>query len=1051
MPVACVASRPDGRLACRTSDGLALVDPAALEVVRRVRLDVAARRGRTLAALRDGRVVVATAGEPLAVWDLDEGVVRARWRAHTGQTVTVAAAADLVASGGTDHRVRLWDPTSGTCVAEMAGHGAWVTSVAIDGAGGRVVSASADGTLRVWSRDGVCERVLSGHTGPVHAVVVDRLGERAVSGGADGTVRVWDLASGEAVRTFGGHSGPVEDVELVDGGLGAVSVGPHTVRVWDLERMTSSRQLRPKVRASDVEPIADGRTVAIAAGQEVLVVSLDLSESRRLPWALAAPESSVVLSDRSAEVAVLLDAARWALEDGRAMDAVEPLRAARRIEGFELDDQILALWSRVIAELPTAGLRTVAELRPLHVDGHVFVGAAFADGDSGLVAADTAGGVWRWLGRDGAGPRCMGTHDAPLGAIAGDPERRTAVTGDRAGQIRSWDLTAAGELTRVALDGSGITGVSMAPDGSVVGVSDDGRLWSWSVGDRVVREIGRAAAPLAAVACSPDGRRAVVGGWDDTATVWDLERGYELAALHGHHGALTAVAWMPDGRQVVTAATDGSVRVWDVASGACRRSIEAHRGEVADVAVGRGGRWIVSAGRDGAVTMWDPRSGVALAAVETGGRPVAAVAVSAAGDQLAAVFGDGSVRRWYVDHEPGEPLPDRWDDRAQPLLEARLTRWERDAGVVELPADAVEILESELMRHGYGRPRRSVLERHLQRLVETWPERRRAFEEQRDRRRTDLRRGEQRARAAALASPMTRNLGLKLVAAAAVLVALLLLVASLRTPTSDTVHPNRVLWPLVEAQFSERGARFRQATWVVSYQGSTVNQQPATADDCPVERRVTDLRMVLRAEEVADGPADEASASDGFRDDYRHAVQCVARMADDRTVRDVLARLRAGLVPHRQHDLVTVLIGAGERSLERLDEALGSGDVDVRHAAAFALAHLRSSAGRDRLVAALDDPRSTRVEAASFVLRELIVSGAIPADDAFETVRRLAASVDPRVRAQAVRALVLFERRGPAARVLEQALEDSEPEVRRTAEETAVSLREAKLQELFGR
>ena len=85
------------------------------------------------------------------------------------------------------------------------------------------------------------------------------------------------------------------------------------------------------------------------------------------------------------------------------------------------------------------------------------------------------------------------------------------------------------------------------------------------------------------------------------------------------------------------------------------------------------------------------------------------------------------------------------------------------------------------------------------------------------------------------------------------------------------------------------------------------------------------------------------------------------------------------------------------------------------------------------------------------MLRELIVSGAIPEGDAFETVRRLTASVDPRVRAQAVRALVLFERRGPAARVLEQALEDSEPEVRRTAEETAVSLREAKLQELFGR
>lgn len=1049
-PVACVVSRSDGRLVCRTTSGLALVDPEAREVVRRVRIEESPRRGRTLAALPDGRIVVASAGEPLTVWDLDEGALRARWRAHAGHTVAVAAAGDLVASGATDHKVRLWDPLSGACLAEMAGHGAWVTSLAVVAEGSRVVSSSADGTIRVWSRDGACETVLSGHTGPVHAVVADVLGERVVSGGADGTVRVWDLASGEAVATFGGHSGPVEDVELVDGGLGAASAGPDVVRVWDLERVMSAGQIRAQVRASSVEAIADGRTLAVAAGQEVALIDLDLGEARRLPWALAAPESAVVLASRSAEVATHIEAARRALQEGRAVDAVAPLRAARRVEGFELDDEVLALWSRVVDELPTTGVRTVAELRPLRAEGQVFTGAVFAAPGSGLAVTDTTGGVWRWTGPGGSGPQRMGAHDAPLGAIAGDPDRRWVVTGDRAGHLRVWNLDEGAELARTDLDGPGVTGAYVSPDGSVVVISDDGRVWSWSVDGRVVREIGHHGAPLAAVACSPDGRRVVVGGWDDVAAVWNLERGREVMRLRGHGGALTSVAWTPDGRQIITASTDGTVRVWDVGTGTCRRTIDAHRGEVADVAVGRGGRWIVTGGRDGAVTVWDPRSGRSLVEVATGGRPVGSVDVSAEGDRLAAVFGDGSVRRWYVDHDPGEPEAGGWDDRSLPILESRLTRWETSTGTIDAPADLVDVLESELMRHGFGRPRRSILERQVDRLVETWPDRRRDDADESDRRRADGRRNEQRARVVELASPVTRHLGLKLAIGTLGIVAVLLVLASLRTPSSDTARPNRLLWPLVEARFAERGARFREATWVVSYQDPSEHQLPASAGACPAERRAEDLRMVLHAEELADGPPEEA-APEAFRDSYRRAVQCIARTADDRTVRDVLARLRSGVVRHRQHDLVTVLIGGGERSADRLDDALSSGDVDVRHAAAFALAHLLTSAGRERLVAALVDPRPTRVEAASFVLRELIVSGAVPEGRSFATVRRLSASVDPRVRAHAVRALVLFEREGPAARVLEQALEDSDPDVRKAAEETVASLREAKLQQLFGR
>jgi hypothetical protein len=95
-----------------------------------------------------------------------------------------------------------------------------------------------------------------------------------------------------------------------------------------------------------------------------------------------------------------------------------------------------------------------------------------------------------------------------------------------------------------------------------------------------------------------------------------------------------------------------------------------------------------------------------------------------------------------------------------------------------------------------------------------------------------------------------------------------------------------------------------------------------------------------------------------------------------------------------------------------------------------------------------DDPRG--VEAGSYVLIELIVHRAIPESVAFQTVRRHCRSIDPRVRRNAVRALILFESSGPAGDLLREALEDANADVAASARWVRDTLRSARIQELFG-
>jgi WD40 repeat protein len=128
------------------------------------------------------------------------------------------------------------------------------------GWGGRVVSGSADRTVRVWdAATGAAERVLAGHGGPVAALAVDAAAGRLYSASRDGVVRAWALGGAWALAAVAAaHEGEargrgVECLTVCGGRLLTGSSVPHgvgcgprnEVGVWDpaaLERQHALRQ-----------------------------------------------------------------------------------------------------------------------------------------------------------------------------------------------------------------------------------------------------------------------------------------------------------------------------------------------------------------------------------------------------------------------------------------------------------------------------------------------------------------------------------------------------------------------------------------------------------------------------------------------------------------------------------------------------------------------------------------------------------------------------------------------------------------------------------------
>ena len=79
--------------------------------------------------------------------------------------------------------------------AVLEGHSGIVRSAAFNPEGTRIVTASDDGTARLWDGEGGLITVLEGHTGIVWSAAFNAAGTRIVTASEDGTARLWRVYS----------------------------------------------------------------------------------------------------------------------------------------------------------------------------------------------------------------------------------------------------------------------------------------------------------------------------------------------------------------------------------------------------------------------------------------------------------------------------------------------------------------------------------------------------------------------------------------------------------------------------------------------------------------------------------------------------------------------------------------------------------------------------------------------------------------------------------------------------------------------------------------
>jgi WD40 repeat protein/serine/threonine protein kinase len=559
----------------------------------------------------------------------------------------------------------------------MVGHRGPVWAVAMDPTERLLASGGEDGTVRVWNiAQGSEVHVFLEHTGRVGCLDFAPGGRRLASGGSDGTVRLWDAIAGGQGETLARLPDAVVSVAFSpDGRRFAAATGgndtqgrslPGKVWCWDVVARRQCLVLPFQSKGfSSIAFSPDGKSLAIAAEDKNISVWDTLTGKKY--FSMRSPTFSprcVAFHPDGRHLATGHNDAVRVWETGRDREVLVLRGHAAPVESvaFSPDghrlvsasaDRTVRLWD-LAAGIEVLTLRGHSEA----VHGVVFsrqgrvVASASADGtlkiwDAGSVEDSLRLGSARHTGAVEINADGQLASANELGVAIWNP-----VTGEHIGSYSAEHKSP----EAIAFDATGSLLAAACSDGFV-------RVWQCATHREILKF--RAHEDTASAVCfNPAGTRIATGSaTGHVIKVWDTGNSSQIFSLLGHSGGICSLRWSPDGRLLASASQDKTVRIWDAESGVVVNTFDGHTAKVLDVDFQPGGRLVASASMDRTVMLWDAFSGKLIATLPEHLLGAKAVRFSSDGRRLATSDWRGTVKIWDVDaaHElialPQQPAP----------------------------------------------------------------------------------------------------------------------------------------------------------------------------------------------------------------------------------------------------------------------------------------------------------------------------------------------------------------------------------------------------------
>ena len=190
---------------------------------------------------RNGKLVIASGGRGgksgnVVGWDIETGrrVLTVGEEQDTILSADLSADQSLVAIGGTNKLIKVFDLATNEILYKIKKHSEWVTQVSFSPDGILLATADRNGGLFVWeARTGNPFYTLDGHKQEITSLSWRADGNVLLSASEEGAVRTWEMINGKQVRTWNAHSGGTLSAHYAQNGNIVTAGRDKTVKFWD--------------------------------------------------------------------------------------------------------------------------------------------------------------------------------------------------------------------------------------------------------------------------------------------------------------------------------------------------------------------------------------------------------------------------------------------------------------------------------------------------------------------------------------------------------------------------------------------------------------------------------------------------------------------------------------------------------------------------------------------------------------------------------------------------------------------------------------------------
>ncbi|KAF1949404.1 WD40 repeat-like protein [Byssothecium circinans] len=656
--------------------------------------------GGGIALSEDGRILAACLGEDALLTDLTNGNELARIEGDgepiTALTLTPSASHLIVCSRSMSMQIYSIKPPDIEqrsleleLIRSLRPHTSPVVTLAVDTTGTLLATGGADGIVKIWDiRGGYTTHTFHGHGGVVSALYFfqvlvaakdetsetskkrkrkskqkeaeDHVSEgepslefRLASGAEDGKIRVWDLHKRKSTAVLDSHVSVVRSLEYSAAQNTLLSGSrDKTLIQWDATTWKAKRTSAALEAVESIGFVADGQIIfsggengkirlwSTTTGQELTREQeagsetdaiIDILHNSSLPY-LISIHADQVLEFHSLEP----------IQAPFVHDTIEPLPVFRRVSGTH--DEVIDL-AYVGADKSLLALNTNSE------DVRIVTLKSSKSEENGVTAG-------KYFGADVA---LLKGHDDLIISMDVDWSGHWLATASKDNSARLWRLdpennsyTCATTLTghteslgAIALPhatppetSAAFTNPLSHPPAYIITGSQDRTVKRWDTSKDMKQKLRAKYTRKAhdkdinAVDIDPSSTLFASASQDRTVKIYSAAEGEAVGVLRGHRRGVWTVKFQPKEAQVsssgnkgliATGSADKTVKVWSLTDYSCLLTLEGHSNSVLKLAWlpyrpvdarDKRGPQVASAAGDGLVKIWDSGSGEGMSTLD---------------------------------------------------------------------------------------------------------------------------------------------------------------------------------------------------------------------------------------------------------------------------------------------------------------------------------------------------------------------------------------------------------------------------------------------------